>query len=404
MNSLKSFVSLCRNNAGICLMGLVSLFISFSSTIFFAVSAFYMNTVLHISVGNMALIEQATDATAQLGRLVSGMVCDMMKKYKPMLVLGTVLVSLARITFLFATTPFGVVVSKIFDRIGNGVATTPRDGYVAVNAPKKSMGFFMSFSMTLKLLGCVLGPFLASFMLWCGAELITVLYVAALPSIFAVFIATFWVKDSKPTKEFQERKFELRKIGSLPLRFWAILCVMAVFTFAKMPESTLVMRLNAIGMPMWFCTSVIAVFNTISVLSSIPIGRLSDRVAREFVMLIPFCALVLSLYFLSTDSKLACVMAVFLWGIQRSASQLLAVSVVADCAKKEIVGTAIGMLNVVSSVVTILGGMFYQHIIDTSSLPFGFFCGSMMSLFGTFLMGLYCFFIATNRRKILQEQ
>lgn len=404
MHYFKSVVSLFQHHTGICLMGIVSLLVSFSTTIFFAVSAIYMNTVLHVSVGNMALIEQTTESVSQLGRLFSGMVCDMMKKYKPMFVIGTIFTALARITFLFASTSFGVVVSKTFDRMGNGFAATPRDGYVAVNAPKDSMGFFMSFSMTLKFLGCVIGPILASVLLWCGAELITVLYVAAIPSILAVFVATFYVKDGNATKDFQERKFELRKIGRLPLRFWAILCVMAIFSFARMPESTLVMRLKEVGMPLWVCTSVIGIFNTISVLSSIPLGRLSDKIAREFVMLVPFGALVLSLYCLSTDSMVACLVAVLLWGIQRSASQILSVTVVADCADKEIVGTAIGLLNIVSSIVTIFSGIFYQKVIDTSTLQFGFFCGSVMSLLVTFLMLLYCFFIATHRRKILNDQ
>ncbi|GHS93971.1 hypothetical protein AGMMS49949_07530 [Alphaproteobacteria bacterium] len=74
-------------------------------------------------------------------------------------------------------------------------------------------------------------------------------------------------------------------------------------------------------------------------------GRLSDKWDRSKVLIISFVTLALSLFFLARNSYTLGVFGVLFGSVQRLTSQILSVACIADIVPKKILGTAIGLLN-----------------------------------------------------------
>src|SRR5690349_8782501 len=142
-----------------------NLLVSVASTMTFSLSPLFITTVLGLSVFSMGAMEGFAEALSQISKLSSGISSDYFQKKKPSLMLGIFLAALSKPFFILANGPFSVVISKILERISNGVIATPRDAYVADICVPSKRGAAYGVMMTGKAIGCVIGPLIVSFLI-----------------------------------------------------------------------------------------------------------------------------------------------------------------------------------------------------------------------------------------------
>jgi MFS family permease len=120
----KSFLKGFTRN--LIIVGLVSLFTDLSSQMVFPLIPLYLVTI-GASAWVIGLVEGAAETTASLLKVFSGYWSDKVKKRKPFVLAGYGFSTIAKPLFAFVYSWPLVLLIRVFERIGKGIRTAPRD-------------------------------------------------------------------------------------------------------------------------------------------------------------------------------------------------------------------------------------------------------------------------------------
>ncbi|HXF90672.1 MAG TPA: MFS transporter, partial [Candidatus Nitrosotenuis sp.] len=281
----------------------------------------------------------------------------------------------------------------------NGVIATPRDAYVADIASSENRGASYGVMMTGKCIGCIIGPFFVSFLMFFTEDYRMLLWFGFAPCILAIFILWRYMHDKEPTHSpttsknvthspESSTKLSWKDIRLLPFGYWTLLLTSALFMLARFSDGLLALQLKALGAPTFICVATIGIFNAISALCCYPIGWLSDRLQRSTVLYFSYITLLLcNLCFILASNMWLGLLGVIFWGAQRGSSQILFTAIIADEAPKKIIGTAIGLFYIVIGITSLVAGAVAGWLAETN-LGSAFIFGSIVSAIATFSLML----------------
>src|SRR5271157_3329515 len=116
--------------AGVWTLGVVSLFMDFSSEMIHALLPIYLVSVLQASGLMVGIIEGVAEAVALIVRIFSGALSDWLGKRKLLATLGYGLAAFTKPVFPLASTVGWLFAARFIDRIGKGIRGAPRDALV----------------------------------------------------------------------------------------------------------------------------------------------------------------------------------------------------------------------------------------------------------------------------------
>ncbi|WFP62259.1 MFS transporter [Mesorhizobium sp. WSM4904] len=335
--------------AGIWALGLVSLLMDVSSEMIHALLPIYLVTVMGASMVTVGTIEGIAEATAAITKVFSGALSDWLGKRKLLAVIGYGLAALTKPVFPLASSVGWLVAARFVDRVGKGIRGAPRDALVADIAPAHARGASFGLRQALDTVGAFVGPLLAIGLMWLAAnQFRTVFWAAVVPGLLAVALLVAAVHEPARPAGLREVRAplslaELRRLGS---PFWLVVCVATVFTLARFSEAFLILRAQAMDLPIVLAPLVLVVMNVVYSLAAYPAGVLSDRVNRLTMLILGFLILIAADIVLAFPGNLAGVaLGVALWGLHLGFTQGLLATLVADTAPAELRGTAFGMFN-----------------------------------------------------------
>ncbi|KZD21188.1 hypothetical protein A4A58_15540 [Tardiphaga robiniae] len=123
--------------------------------------------------------------------------------------------------------------------------------------------------------------------------------------------------------------------------FWWVTVVATVFTLARFSEAFLILKAQAVGLPVFLIPLVLVVMNIAYAVISYPVGALSDRMERTTLLIIGFALLIAADHVLGFATGLfGVVVGVILWGAHMGFTQGLLAALIADSAPAELRGTA----------------------------------------------------------------
>jgi MFS family permease len=131
---------LARVPRGIWALGLVSLCMDLSSELVHALLPLYLAVGLGASMVAIGIIEGIAEATALVLKVFSGVLSDLFRRRKPLVVLGYGLAALTKFVFPLAPTLGWIVAARFADRVGKGIRGAPRDALIADLAPPDLRG------------------------------------------------------------------------------------------------------------------------------------------------------------------------------------------------------------------------------------------------------------------------
>ncbi len=335
-------------------LGFVSLLMDISSEMIHALLPVYLVTVMGASMVTVGVIEGIAEATASIVKVFSGAISDWFGKRKLLTVIGYGLAALTKPIFPLASSVGWLVVARFVDRVGKGIRGAPRDALVADIAPPHLRGASFGLRQSLDTVGAFVGPLAAIGLMWLMAnDFQSVFWAAAIPAFFAVALLLFAVREPERPASLRRVSFplsvtELRRLGSA---YWLVVAVATVFTLARFSEAFLILRAQAVGLPIVLVPMVLVMMNVAYALAAYPAGVLSDRFNRLTILIIGFALLIaadLTLAF--SGGLLGVTLGVVLWGLHMGFTQGLLATLVADTAPPELRGTAYGVFN-------LLGGL-----------------------------------------------
>lgn len=361
------------------MLGFVSLFMDISSELVHSLLPIFMTTVLGASMVTIGIIEGVAEGTAAITKVFSGAVSDYFKKRKLLTVIGYALGALTKPIFPLATTIGWVFGARFVDRIGKGIRGAPRDALIADITPPALRGAAYGLRQALDSVGAFVGPLLAVvFMVLFVNDIKAVLWVAVIPAFMAVFLLIVVLREPEPTESTTRsiKHLTLSDAKRLPLHYWLVVTLGAVFSLARFSEAFLILRAQDVGLALTYVPAMMIVMNIVYAWFAYPAGVLADRHSARRLLVFGLGLLIVANVILAlADSPSLAFLGVAFWGLHMAFTQGLLAKLVADTAPGELRGTAFGIFNLVSG-----GALLLASII----------AGALWSIYGasaTFIAG-----------------
>ncbi|MFC6673016.1 MFS transporter [Marinobacterium aestuariivivens] len=275
--------------AGIWVLGFGSLFMDISSELIHSLLPVFMVTVLGSSMLTVGLIEGVAEATAAITKVFSGALSDYFGRRKWLMVSGYGLAALTKPIFPLATSAAWVFAARFIDRLGKGIRGAPRDALIADITPQALRGAAYGLRQALDSVGAFVGPGLAvTFMLLFDDDIQAAMWVALVPALITVILLAGFVREPEQAVPREQRGSPLRlsALAELPLRYWMVVGLGAVFTLARFSEAFLVLRARDVGLDIAWVPMVMIVMSACYALGAYPAGAAADRMPARHLLLL----------------------------------------------------------------------------------------------------------------------
>ena len=355
---------------GVWTLGLVSLFMDISSEMIHAILPIYLVTVLGTSTLMVGIIEGVAEATASITKVFSGALSDWLGRRKLLAVIGYGLAAFTKPIFPLASTVGWLVAARFIDRVGKGIRGAPRDALVADIAPVHLRAASFGLRQSLDTIGAFVGPMLAiGLMLITANSFTTVFWIAVIPGFIAFALIAFAVSEPHRLAGLRQVKFPLQReeIKRLSVAFWLVVAVAAMFTLARFSEAFLVLKAQAVGLPIALVPLVMVLMNVVYAFAAYPAGVFAEGDGgRTRVLVIGLVSLIVADVVLALSTHVwMTLIGVAFWGLHMGMTQGLLATLIADAAPPELRGTAFGLFNLVTGIALLLASVFAGVLWDS---------------------------------------
>ncbi len=353
----------------------------------------------------LGIIEGIAESTASLLKVFSGYYSDRIQKRKTPVIFGYSLSMLAKILYFI---PFwtSVLFARIFDRIGKGIRTAPRDALISESTPKKEQGKAFGFQRGMDFAGAFLGSLLSFFLLkyiFPSADKMNtpqafypIFMIALVPALIGV-IFLFFIKEKKVHAELNGKvkpkpNLNFRKYDkNLQIFFLALF----IFTIGNSSNQFLLLRSTELlkdrnpGSGLSSVILMYIIFNLASSLFSSSFGKLSDKIGRKKLLIsgyVLYSIVYLAFGFIKPGSDYLLWIFWPVYGIYYAMTEGVEKAFVSDISPRESKATALGFYNTIVGVgllpASLIAGLLFSYI---PASPFIF--GGIMSLISIVIIG-----------------
>ncbi len=388
MNQSKKILGYNRN---VFILGLVSLFTDLSNEVILRTIPLFLANVLGVKTSIIGLVEGVSESTSTLLKVFSGWFSDLVGKRKPLTVIGYGLSFLSKPLLYFVSSWPAVFFARFIDRVGKGIRTSPRDALIADSTPSGEMGKSFGLHRTLDPLGAVLGTALAGFMVFWAAKGTIIMnrttfrylvLMSILPALISVVLLVVGVKEPAHRTETGDKQKNTRwKLEGLKKSFLIFLVINVIFTLGNSSDAFLILRAQKLGTTLAGIFFLLAVFNIVSSLLSLPAGVLSDRWGRKKLLI--FGWLLYSLVYLGFAYARApwhIWILYSVYGAYYGITDGVARAFVADVIEPGQRGTAYGLYNAAVGISALPASLIAGILWDKLGSPAPFIFGAVLAL------------------------
>ena len=378
--------------------GLTSFFTDTSTKMVYSVMPLFLLSI-GASKTTISLIEGIAESTASLLKAISGYWSDKIGKNKPFMIIGYGITAIITPLYALARIPIQILFFRFFERIGKGLRAAPRDSLISGSIKKNEAGKTFGFQKAMDNSGAIVGPLIAFLLLSIFPLNYSYIFLlATIPAILGVLTIIIFIKEAKAEKKETTNKISLKL---LPKKFYFFLIIIFVFTLGNSADALLLVKTSETGIDKSYIPFVYMIFNTVSVLLAIPIGKLSDRIGREKLIILGFIVYAIVYYFFGRFNSINVFIFLFmLYGFYSALTDGSQKAMISDIVSKDLKGTGFGIYHAVLGITllpaSLIAGLLYDRV--NSNAPFYF--GSVMALIATILMIIFT--ILNKRKRIIK--
>ena len=368
--------------------GLTSFFTDTTTKMIYSVMPMFL-----LSIGatktTISLIEGIAESTASLVKVVSGYWSDKIGKNKPFMLIGYSITALVTPLHALVRVPVQVLFYRFFERIGKGLRAAPRDSLISGSVTQKEAGKNFGFHKAMDNSGAIIGPLSAFLLLYFFPMNFTNIFlIATIPSVLGVITIAFFIREAKAVKTTVAKISFTR----LPKRFYFFLLIIFVFTLGNSADALLLVKTTETGINKAYIPFVYMIFNMVSVLLAIPIGKLSDKIGRERLIIPGFLIYAITYFMFGRFNSISIFIGLFMmYGLYSALVDGSQKAMISDMVSKELRGTGFGIYHAVLGITllpaSLIAGLLYDRV--NSGAPFYF--GSVMALTAAVLMVVFAF-------------
>ncbi|MGV8112767.1 MAG: MFS transporter [Lentimicrobium sp.] len=377
--------------------GLTSFFTDTSTKMVYSIMPLFLLSI-GASKTTISLIEGIAESTASLLKAISGYWSDKIGKNKPFMIIGYGITAIITPLYALARIPIQILFFRFFERIGKGLRAAPRDSLISGSIKKNEAGKTFGFQKAMDNSGAIVGPLIAFLLLSIFPLNYSYIFLlATIPAILGVLTIIIFIKEAKAEKKETANKITLKH---LPKKFYFFLIIIFVFTLGNSADALLLVKTSETGIDKSYIPFVYMIFNTVSVMLAIPIGKLSDRIGREKLIILGFLVYAIVYYFFGKFNSINVFIFLFmLYGFYSALTDGSQKAMISDIVSKDLKGTGFGIYHAVLGITllpaSLIAGLLYDRV--NSNAPFYF--GSVMALIATILMIIFTV-LDKRKRKI----
>ncbi|MGI6370086.1 MAG: MFS transporter [Ignavibacteria bacterium] len=367
--------------------GLTSFFTDTSTKMVYSVMPLFLLSI-GASKTTISLIEGIAESTASLLKAISGYWSDKIGKNKPFMIIGYAVTAIITPLYALARMPIQILFFRFFERIGKGLRTAPRDSLISSSIKKNEAGKTFGFQKAMDNSGAIVGPLIAFLLLSVFPQNYSCIFLlATIPAILGVLTIVFFIKEANTEKKQTTNKISLKY---LPKKFYFFLIIIFVFTLGNSSDALLLVKTSETGIDKSYVPFVYMIFNTVSVLFAIPIGKLSDKIGREKLIILGFLVYAIVYFLFGKFNSINVFIFLFmLYGFYSALTDGSQKAMISDIVSKDLKGTGFGIYHAVLGITllpaSLIAGLLYDKV--NSNAPFYF--GSVMALIATILMIIF---------------
>lgn len=374
-------------------LGFVSMLMDISSEMIHGLLPLYLTGTLGASVAMLGLMEGVSEATVAFAKVLSGVISDRIGRRRGLVVAGYAMAAFSKPVFALANSVGFIMGARFVDRFGKGIRGAPRDALIADITPRAHQGAAFGLRQSLDTIGAVLGPLVAIVvMLATDANFIVVFAIAIVPAAASALLAFVGVVDAEgPVVREPKRRVAITfaRIRALGSDYAAVVLVGVLVTLARFSEAFLILRSSDAGVPVWLAPIVLVVMNVVYTSSSLPAGRIGDRIGRLSVLALGCAVLVLSeIVLVFATAPLPLAIGIALWGLHMGLSQGLIAAYVAATAPADLRGTAFGIFHLATGVAVLMASLGAGLLWDAYGAEMTFAVGAVFAVSALFALPL----------------
>jgi len=318
----------------------------------------------------LGFVDGLGDAIVSISQAISGYLSDRLRKRKVFIWFGYVMGSISRLGYAFSLVWQQAIAFRILDRAGK-IRSAPRDAAIADLSTKANRGGNFGLLRAMDNLGATFGV-LICILFFNSLGYKNLFLIAAIPSVIAVFLIFFGIKDDR---EFKNRAYKGISFSHFNRNLWMLFLLSAIFSLGFFSYSFLLMYAKKAGFADYWIPILYLVFTATASVVSIPFGRLSDNIGRKKVMLISFLLwMVICLFFTQYTGFWSILFLFVLYGIQKGALDPVQKTMVSELAPVELRASTLGAfqmtIGLISLPSSLIAGILWDKI--NPQLPFYF--------------------------------
>lgn len=388
-----------NKNKNVWYVGLLSFFGGISQDIFSPILPIYLTSVLGFDKTVVGIAEGVVTASAQIFKIVSGFLSDKFKKQKPIIFLGYFLSMLGRVLLVFFTSVGWVVGLRLLDGAGKGIKDPPKDVLVAGSSAKETRGKSFGIARMLDTLGSVAGPLILFGLLYIFKDSSALYHKILLFSAAPLIITLLLIFKLKELPKSEIKKVEIPQAkGKLPASFYVFILIIIIFTLGNSSDAFLILRAKNLGITLLEIPLVIALFNFVYALASVPFGSLSDKIGRIPTLVIGWgaYALVYLGFALASQAYLIWVLYGF-YGIYYATSEGVSRALLADIVNPDHRGRAFGIYGMAVGLTTLPASFLAGLLWDKFGAPVPFYFGASTAIIACISLLIFLSVIAKTK-------
>ncbi len=261
-----------------------SFLVDVSSEMVIWILPFFLSSVLAAPVFIIGLIDALREFTPKIVGLFAGFYADKKGKKKNIVIFGYSLSAFVKALLVFATHWLHVLFVVFFERFGKGIRNAPRDALIVMSEKRENLGRAFGFRQMLDTMGAIIGPLIATFILFLflkdgNAEYIyrLIFTISVIPAAVAVLML-FFIRESAVSSSQDGKSILINVLKTK--NFKRFLAASLVFASGQFTIAFFLLRAGQFA-SIAFIPLFGMAFNILYALSAMPAGYLTDKIGAR---------------------------------------------------------------------------------------------------------------------------
>ena len=362
--------------------GFASFFNDLGSEMAYPILPLFAREVLKAKMQEVGIIDGLAESTIAISQALSGFISDKIKKRKIFIWLGYLVSGIGRLGYAFSFYWQTLVGFRILNNFGK-VREAPRDAFVSDVSLNNNRARNFGILRMMDNLGAFLG-ILICILLFKYLGYRKIFLLAAIPSLISAILVLIFIKESPHLYSKDNDNFHLNHLSKNYKKF---LLVGVLFALASFSYSFLLIFVKEAGFKEIYVPFLYLLFILITSLSSIPFGKLADKIGRKRVLAISFVFWgFVCLSFLLIKNPIFFIIPFIFYGLSKGAQEPAERAFVSEISPKDYKTSGLGIYKMTTGLCALPSYFIAGFLWDKVNRFLPFYLGLILTIISLILL------------------